>query len=165
MVKSFPTKTRPAGRFFGSQSRRSKALRKGRTAGQSSTTGSRLLPCASISQMRQILLAPWPFRIPQRRRSRANAVNDDALPLPLRQNLNRLPEDRSRGRGRGRLHHGKAILGRPTHLWLQGLGSNRSGDCKLPLALELQENCLSAGGTRSKGRFESYARIAVAADV
>src|SRR5437773_11054074 len=100
MVKSFPTKTRRVGRFFGSQSRRSKALRKGRTAGQSSTTGSRLLPCASISQMRQILLAPWPFRIPQRRRSRANAVNDDALPLPLRQNLNRLPEDRSRGKGK-----------------------------------------------------------------
>ena len=25
---------------------------------------------------------------------------------------------------------------RPTGLWLQGLGQNTSGDCKLPLALE-----------------------------
>src|SRR5205823_14120985 len=96
----FPTKTRPAGRFFGSQSRRSKALRKGQTAGQLSTVGCRLLHYVSISQMRQILLAPWPFRIPQRRRSRANTVNDGALPLPLRQNLNRLQEDRSRGKGK-----------------------------------------------------------------
>src|SRR5438874_385699 len=100
MVRSFPTKTRRVGRFFGSQSRRSKAPRKARIAGQSSTVGCRLRRYVSISQTRQTLLARWPFRIPQQRRSRANAVNDNALPLPLRQNLNRLPEDRSRGRGR-----------------------------------------------------------------
>src|SRR5438105_8036560 len=74
MVKSFPTKTRRAGRFFGSQSRRSKALRKGRTAGQSSTVGYRLRRYVSILQMRQILLAPWPFQIRQHRKSRANAL-------------------------------------------------------------------------------------------
>ena len=45
-------------------------------------------------------------------RASLHGVNNDALPLPLRLNLNRLPEDRSRGRGR--LPHGKAIFGRPT---------------------------------------------------
>jgi Predicted acid phosphatase len=74
----------------------------GTIAGQSSTVGYRLLRCVSISQMKQTLLAPWPFQIPRPRRSPANAVND-ALPLPLHLNLNRLPEDISRGRGRGRL--------------------------------------------------------------
>src|SRR5438105_12079653 len=78
MVKSFPTKTRRAGRFFGSQSRRSKALRKGRTAGQSSAVGYRLRRYVSILQMRQILLAPWPFRIPRPRKSPANALVQDA---------------------------------------------------------------------------------------
>src|SRR5258707_262660 len=109
-AKLSPTKTQPVGRFFGSQSPRSKAPRKGRIAGQSSTVGYRLLRCVSISPMKLTLLAPWPFQIPQPRRSSANAVND-ALPLPLHLNLNRLPEGISRGRGRGRLSHGKAILG------------------------------------------------------
>src|SRR4029077_15090622 len=95
MAKSFPTKTRLAGRFFGSQSRRSKAPRKARTAGQSSTVGYRLRRYVSILQMKQILLAPWPFRISRQRTSQTNAGND-ALPLPLRLNLNRLPENRSR---------------------------------------------------------------------
>ena len=71
------------------------------------------------------LLAPWPFRIPQQRRSRANAVNDDALPLPLRQNLNRLPEDKSRGRGRLRARESntstvyRAVANRH---WVQNVG-------------------------------------------
>src|SRR6476620_8594167 len=130
MSKSFSTKTRRAGRFFGSQSPRSKAPRKARIAGQSSTVGRRLRRYVSISQMRRILLAPCPFQIPQRRRSRANAVNDDALPLPLRQNLNRLPEDRSRGSGR--LPHGKAIVGRPTGPWIRGLGSTRRVTASCP---------------------------------
>src|SRR5947207_937964 len=99
MAKSFPTKTRRAGRFFGSQSRRSKAPRKGRIAGQLSTVGYPSHRCVSISQTRQTLLAPWLFQIHQRRRCRANGAND-ALPLPLRLNLYRLPEDRSRGSGR-----------------------------------------------------------------
>ncbi len=107
--------TQLAGRFSGSQSRRSKAPRKGRIAGQSSTVGYRLLRCVSISPMKQTLLAPWPFQIPRPQSSPANAVND-ALPLPLHLNLNRLPEDRSRGRGRR--SHGKAIRGRPIGPWL-----------------------------------------------
>src|SRR5947207_1873357 len=103
MAKSFPTKTRRAGRFFGSQSRRSKAPRKGQIAGQLSTVGYRSHRCVSISQTRQTLLAPWLFQIPRLRKSPANAVNDDVLPLPLRLNLSHLPEDRSRGSRRGRL--------------------------------------------------------------
>src|SRR5262245_57025441 len=100
MAKSFPTKTRLVGRFFGSRSRRLKAPRKGRIAGQSSTVGYRLRHCVSISQMRQTLLAPWPFQIHQPQRSRTNAVSD-ALPLPFPLNLNS-SEDRSRSSGRGR---------------------------------------------------------------
>ena len=124
----FPTKTRPVGRFFGSQSPRLKALRKGRIAGQSSTVGYRLLRCVSISRMRRTSLAPWLFQISRLRGSAANAVND-TLPLPLRLNLN-LPEDRSRGSGRGRLSHqptnlqppacGPVQIGRPIGAWLQG---------------------------------------------
>src|SRR5213080_3135186 len=77
MAKSFPPKTRPAGRFFGSQSRRSKAPPKALIAGQSSTVGCRLRRYVSISQTRQTLLTPWTFRLPQRRTSRANALVQD----------------------------------------------------------------------------------------
>lgn len=128
--KVVPDKDLPDGRFSGSQSRHCKAPRKGPTAGQSSTIGCRLHRCASISRMKPIWLELWLFQTHPRQRSRANTVNDDALPLPLRQSL---PEDRSRGSRRGRLPHGKQ-LGRPAGLWLQGLGPNTSGDCKLPLA-------------------------------
>src|SRR5215208_6633983 len=138
MVKSFPTKTRRAARFFGSQSPPSKAPRKARIAGQSSTGGRRLPRYVSISPMRQILLAPCPFQIPQRRRSRANAVND-ALPLPLKRH--RLPKERSRESGEEKYHR-KAILGQPRGFWFKTGG----------------QNCLGAGGTESERRFESFAR-------
>ena len=39
-----------------------------------------------------------------------------------------------------------------------------TASCHLRCNLLFQENCLSAGGTRSEGRLESYARIAVVAD-
>src|SRR6478735_1290191 len=97
MVKSFPTKTQQDGRFFGSQLPRLRALRKGRIAGQSSTVGYQLLRCVSILQMKRTLLAPWPFQILRPQRFPENAVNNDVL----RQNLNRLPEDKSGGSERG----------------------------------------------------------------
>ena len=134
-AKLSPTKTRLAGRFFRSPSRRSKVLRKGQIAGQSSTVGYRLLRCVSISQMKQTSLAPWPFQIPRPQRSPANAVNN-ALPLPLRLNLNPLPEDRSRGSGRGRL------------------------SLQVAQAATSSTNYFCAEGTRSGERFESYSRIA-----
>src|SRR3982751_5430499 len=107
MAKLSRIKIQPAVRFFGSQSPRLKALRKGQIAGQLSTIGCRLLRCVSISQMKQILRAPWRFQIPPPRRFLGNAVEHDALPLPLPLNLHPLPEDRSRGSGRGRLSRGR----------------------------------------------------------
>src|SRR5262249_55299940 len=105
--------------------------------------------------MKQILLAPSPFQTHRQPRFPANADNDDVLPLPLPLNLPlplplSLPGERSRGSGRGRFPDAP-----------QGRGYR---SC-LAWTTAASKKLFGAGGTRSKGGFESYARISVAADV